>query len=210
MKSLRQILNVPVLALLLLVVFVGYKVSGTHNTTILPPVIAVVRIQPLFDGLKQRADDKISMRDRVQRNKDELKRRNDELEVLQTELIDIVDRVIRQQKGDEIGLKKLELKSWANSASTQAEAKQGALLQELYKKICVEVSAMSKANGYTLVLLDDSNPQIEFTLDSRVPPRIQVSQQVTARKILYVDPGIDITDQLITRMNNEFIAANAN
>ncbi len=208
MKSLKQTLNVPVLALLLLAVFVGYKVSGTHNTATLPPIVAVVKIQPLFSGLMQRADSKILVKDRAQRIEDELKRRSEELEALEIEFKDIVDTLKQRKMSDDIGLKQLELKSWLNSATIQAEAEKGALLQELYKQICIEVGIMSKANGYNLVILDDSNSQITFNPKSRVVPQVQVLQQVTSHKILYVDPLLDITNQLITRMNNAFVAAN--
>lgn len=210
MKSIKQILNVPILVLLLVAVFVGYKVSGTHYTTMQPTVVAVVRFDPLFKGLMQRADDKIQVEERVQENNDELRKRNDEISALEAELKDIVDRAMRREKSDSIGLKKLELSSWKASASAQAELEKVALLQELYKKICDAVNDIALANGYTLILLDDSNPYVGYKKESRVGPQLQVSQQITSQRILYVDPMIDITDQLTTRMNNDFIAANAN
>jgi len=210
MKSIKQYLNVPILALLLIALFVGYKVSGTHYTAIQPTVVAVVRIEPLFAGLKQQADAKGQVKERFQRNKEELERRTKEVESLEAELKDIVDIVIRREKSDVIGLKSLELKSWFASTTAQAEFEKGALLQELYKKICDAAKDMAIANGYSLVLLDDSNSQLEFSTSSRISPRVQVEQKVMGHKVLYVDPMLDITDQLKTRMNNEFIAANAN
>lgn len=210
MKLFKQTLNVPVLALLLLAVFVGYKVSGTNNMAMQPAVVAVVDIDKLIKGLKQSADAKIKVKVRAQSNDAELEKRKEKLISLQDELKDIVDQEKRLNISDEIGLKNLELKSWVSSATRQAESEKGALLQELYKKICNEVSAMSKANGYTLVILDDSNPQVEFNPGSRVVPQVQILQQVTSHKILFADPTIDITNQLITRMNNAFKAANAN
>lgn len=210
MKLIKQILNVPVLALLLLAIFVGYKVSGTNNMAMQPAVVAVIDIDKLFDGLKQNADAKILVKDRAQRNDAELKKRNEKIESLQAELKDIVDPVKQRKMSDEIGLKNLELKAWFASTTRQAEAEKGALLQELYKKICTEISEMALANGYTLVILDDSNPEVEFNPGSRIVPQLQLRQQIHSNNILYVDSKIDITEQLITRMNNEFIAANAN
>ena len=88
MKSIKQTLNVSVLALLLLAVFVGYKVSGTNFTTMQPTVVAVVEINVLFKGLTQRADDKIQIKNRLTKNTAELEKRKAALEALEAELKD--------------------------------------------------------------------------------------------------------------------------
>lgn len=210
MKSIKQILNVPILALVLLAIFLGYKVTATHNTAMPPTVVAVVKINALFSGLRQRADDKIQIKDRAIKNTKEFDERKAELIALEAELKDVVDPIKHRKLSDEIGLKRLELKSWFASTSAQAELEKAALLQELYKKISDAVDGIANANGYHLVLLDDSNPYVVYSKESRVDPQIQISKQITSQKMLYADPVIDITNQLITRMNNEFMAANAN
>ncbi|MCH8822389.1 MAG: OmpH family outer membrane protein [Planctomycetes bacterium] len=210
MKSIKQILNVPILALVLLAIFLGYKVSATHNTAMPPTVVAVVKINALFSGLKQRADDKIQIKDRATKNTKEFDKRKAELIALEAELKDLVDPIKHRKLSDEIGLKRLELKSWFASASAQAELENAALLQELYKKISDAIKDIADANDYNLVLLDDSNPYVRYNKESRMAPELQIWNKIRSQKILYVDPVIDITNQLITRMNNEFMAANAN
>ena len=210
MKSIKQILNVPILALVLLAIFVGHKVSATHYTAAPPTVVTVVKINALFSGLKQRADDKIQIKDRVKKNEDEFEKRRAELEALKAELNEVVDPIKHRKMSDEIGLKKLELKSWFASTSAQAELEKAALLQELYKKISDAINDIAIANSYNLVLLDDSNPYVRYSKESRMAPELQIWNKIQSQKVLYADPGIDITNQLITRMNNEFIAANAN
>lgn len=210
MKSIRQILNVPILALVLFAIFVGYKVSATHYTTAPPTVVAVVKINALFVGLKQRADDKIQIEERVTKNNDEFEKRKAELLALEAELKEVVDPKKHRIISDDIGLKRLELKSWFASASAQAELEKAALLQELYKSVSDAINDIARANGYNLVLLDDSNPYVRYNKESRIAPASQISNKIQSQKVLYADPIIDITDQLMTRMNNEFLAANAN
>ena len=212
MKSIKQILNLPIIALVLLAIFVGYKVSATHYTAAPPTVVAVVKISKLFGvgGLNERADDELQIKDRKTKIEDEFEKRNAELEALKAELKDIVDPIKHRKMSDDIGLMRLELKSWFASASAQAELEKAALLQELYKKISDAVDGIANANGYNLVLLDDSNPYVRYSKESRMAPELQIWNKIKSQKVLYADPGIDITNQLITRMNNEFIAANAN
>jgi len=68
---------------------------------------------------------------------------------------------------------------------------------------------MALTEGYDLVFLDDSSDALPFTRKSRVVPQEQVLQQLVKRKVLFVNPTLDITEDLIMRMNNEFNAAQA-
>jgi hypothetical protein len=65
---------------------------------------------------------------------------------------------------------------------------------------------MAEAEGYDMVVLNDSSDDVPFDREVRVPAQIQILQQITNRKILYLKPTIDVTDDLIVRMNNEFRA----
>ena len=60
--------------------------------------------------------------------------------------------------------------------------------------------------GYDFVLMDDTSAELAVNPESKVAREIQVKQQMTARRSLYVNPAMDITDQLIQRMNNAFNA----
>jgi hypothetical protein len=42
-----------------------------------------------------------------------------------------------------------------------------------------------------------------------VPREAQILQQISDRRMLYANPQLDITDELITRMNNEWKASGA-
>jgi Skp family chaperone for outer membrane proteins len=42
--------------------------------------------------------------------------------------------------------------------------------------------------------------------DAQMPRETQVRQQISTRRVLYASPSIDITEQLIIRMNNAYAA----
>ncbi len=56
------------------------------------------------------------------------------------------------------------------------------------------------------MIVDDSQGDLGTTEDSRLSREAQVRQQIAARRVLYSAPVVDVTDQLIIRMNNEFKA----
>ena len=61
MKSMKITMNLPVFVIvLLLAVVAGYEVFAGRAAAPGPAVVAVVRIGPLFDGLKQKADAEVT------------------------------------------------------------------------------------------------------------------------------------------------------
>ena len=46
--------------------------------------------------------------------------------------------------------------------------------------------------GYDLVIVDDSGAGLPFDRSSRVVPQLQVLQQLTRRKVLFVNPTLAI------------------
>ena len=58
---------------------------------------------------------------------------------------------------------------------------------------------MSRANGYDIVLVDDTVAELpEDTTEA------ETMRQISARRMLYANPQVDISDELIVRMNQDF------
>ena len=52
--------------------------------------------------------------------------------------------------------------------------------------------------------MDDSSSELPLNREARVPAQVQLLEQIAARKILYINDALDITQDLIVRMNNQF------
>ena len=76
-------------------------------------------------------------------------------------------------------------------------AEKARTLVDIYVAVKSAIATISKQHNYDLVLLDDSKAEI--------PPgdETQVLQHITARRILYANGAIDITDQVIGVMNQQ-------
>ncbi len=110
---------------------------------------------------------------------------------------------------NEIALETLKNDFWLQTAKREHELEKAVRLQDLYKKIVDAINTLALSEGYDLVIVDDSGEALPFNRNARVVPQDQVRQQLTRRKVLFVSPTLDITEDLIMRMNNEFNAAQA-
>lgn len=79
-------------------------------------------------------------------------------------------------------------------------------LRDVYSQIKVSLQTLSVERGYDIVLVDDSKVPLP---DENVGMQ-EITLQISARRILYSADEVDITDELITRMNNDFNTATTN
>lgn len=75
------------------------------------------------------------------------------------------------------------------------------LLVELYRKIDAAASTLAKQNNYTMVISTDE----KLTVPPNAPAQ-DVQRIMSLRRLYYVAPGHDITEDLVTLLNNEFKA----
>ncbi|MEE8156197.1 MAG: OmpH family outer membrane protein [Phycisphaerales bacterium] len=210
MKSMKITMNLPVFVIMvLLAVVVGYEVLAGGAAAPGPAVIAVVRIEPLADGLKQFADANADVDRLLGEIEVEAQRRREATKALTEQHSNAVDAKQREEFSDKIALERLKNESWFQTARRELELDKAVRLQDLYKKIVDAINTLALSEGYDLVIVDDSGEALPFNRNARVVPQDQVRQQLTRRKVLFVSPTLDITEDLIMRMNNEFNAAQA-
>ena len=65
-----------------------------------------------------------------------------------------------------------------------------------------ETRRIAEAEGVEIVLVDDSASEIRTENNAQVSLQAQVLQQISTRRVLFAKNTIDITDQVIVRMNN--------
>ena len=87
------------------------------------------------------------------------------------------------------------LRAFQKYATLVLEREQATDLRETYDLIRKSAGDLSKEQGIDIVLLNDSIPQIDLSDSART------LQQISARRILYANPVLDITEALLARMN---------
>ncbi len=205
MNRITRHVNVSTLVLMVaLGTVLGYTAVGQRAVAPDSVVIAVVRINVLFDKLQQRADALIDLRKMELDIQDENRTRTEGITALKAELEDVVATTRRGELEDEIAIHQLQLRFWQQAASVEVEVEKALQLQNLYRSMRAAADALAQAEGYDMVLVDDASDDLPFDTDSRVSPQVQVLQQIATRKILYRNEALDITMDLATRMNNKY------
>lgn len=77
----------------------------------------------------------------------------------------------------------------------------GTIMRELYLKIEDAVRRIADRNGYDVVILDDT----DFKLPEEAS-QDDMNRAILARSVVYRHDSVDITDQVVLLMNNEFQA----
>ncbi len=205
MNRITRHINVPALLMMVAMgTIIGYTALGQRAVAPDAAVIALVRIDTLFDALQQRADARIELRQMQLDVEDENRRRTEAITSLEAEIENVVANTRRKELLDEKAIKQLQLRRWQQAAAMELEVEKAVQLQSLYRSMRAAIKALATAEGYDLVLLDDSSDDLPFDRESRISPQVQVLQQIATRKILYRNAALDITADLATRMNNQF------
>jgi Skp family chaperone for outer membrane proteins len=167
------------------------------------PVVAIVNIKKVMDGLKEREEKYKTLRKRVSDLETQNKQTIDQRTGDQTKITAMAagpakDQALREFR-DKYFRANIERKFTEESISEDEVT----MLRELYLKIDDAAETLAKKNGYQLVLSSDEKMEIPAPPEAT---REQLSQVINLKRMLYVDPQLDITDEVLTHMNNLFAA----
>ena len=91
----------------------------------------------------------------------------------------------------------IEHKVWLEMEQAQILNKHRLLMRDMYDSLRKTVAAIAKARGVTLVLQMDG-----ASLTGRNSQEMMT--QISGRKVIYAGPQIDITDELIQKLNETY------
>ncbi len=109
---------------------------------------------------------------------------------------------------EKIAMALLQYEGWKRFAVEQLDIEQSLLFRDLDRAINKAIKELCEIEGYDLVLMNDAAKELAINPESQMSRVAQVRQQMTSRRVLYVGPKTDITDELTIRMNNAFKAGN--
>jgi Skp family chaperone for outer membrane proteins len=199
---------------------IGLTAYGANMMAGQPTVVVTVNLSQVMEKLNQRA----AAETRLNKMRDELKTEQDrrleqvkdfesKAKSLQDELDKAPDAAAKravedrmQQLQEDAAHLSLENQAWVKVSSDRVDIEASLVMQDLYRSVKKAAEQIASANHYDVVLVDDSQGEMKTYPESRVTRVEQVRQQVASRRMLYVNPTIDITNDLISRMNNAYQA----
>lgn len=209
MNRLNRSVTLPgVLLVAVLLSLVVHQAIGQRSAALESTTVVTVDLRRVIEGLDQRAAAEANLQAMGQEILDEDDRRKTELEQLRAELQQSPesDEAARLAMRDELALREFEYQYWRQFAFEQLDIEKSLLLRDLDRSVKDAIKALADANGYDIVLTTDANDELMVSADARASREAQVRQQMISRRVLYANDMVDITDELIERMNNAFNA----
>ena len=160
-----------------------------------------LNLSRLLESIDETADIRAKFLGLDQQIKQHRETKQQELEVIRTELEALEpesDKFI--EKRELLLTKSAELNAWLQVRQGVRDMEETTEYIRMYERILVAAEQMAKQSGYDFVILDDS----DVTITPGSPA--ETAAQLFARRMIYANPTRDITDELITRMNNEYNA----
>ncbi|MHC4810753.1 MAG: hypothetical protein ACYTEV_10370, partial [Planctomycetota bacterium] len=125
----------------------------------------------------------------------EIQRKREQLELLDEE----IELLVGQQRDEKLALAERmadELRITTEMAQWKLEGLRVRTLREIYESVRVKAAELSRANGWDLVLVNDSLVEVPA-----VGSQAELMRQISARRVIYGDARIDVTNILIAAMN---------
>jgi len=184
-------------------VVAGYAAVAATSRLRPPTVVVTFNIENVTADLTERADAETRLRELVTKIDDETKRRVDSMTAMQ-ESLETTAEADRPAIIEELEQLQLEAVSYRRFAKIRIDNERSLMLRDLYIKIRQSVAAISKENGYDLVLISDDYREIVVMPNANTSREYQVREQIELQRIIYASPQIDITEQIVTHMNLEW------
>jgi Skp family chaperone for outer membrane proteins len=203
MKSNRT-LAIVAIAIMVSLSAVAWNAQATSARLAAQPVaVATVDIVKIIDGLEEREVLEKDLQIRTDARQNQLNEVLERLQILSANLEESGDRTSDDYK--EQVRQFYELRAVAEArreALTQIiSIDLGTVRREMFLKVSDAIGRIAEREGYDIVMLDDSLfPLPENAADA------DVYRAIITKSIIYRKDSVDITDDVVILMNNEFTA----
>lgn len=169
-----------------------------------PTSVALVDLQRLFDKLDELAEQNKELDTKRKTYKDDidnLKKQADQIEEDLTKTVDPTDRKTRTDMSMQVVILRQSMQGKQEIYNRVMDLASADVIRSLYQKMTDEIAQIAKREGYDLVLFDDRSIGLPDRSGNK-----DLNAIIANKRILYAADTIDITDRLITIMNNDYHA----
>lgn len=158
-------------------------------------VVATIDLERVIESLDSMTSANEELARTAELYQTEIEQRRESLELLQEE-IDLLVGTQRDQKLAEAEVLADDLRVYTRFAELKLEEQRVVVLRRIYEDVREAAARLSRANGWDLVLVNDALVDLP-----PVTGQQELMRQISARRVIYGDTRIDVTDALIQKMN---------
>lgn len=199
MKAMKNTLNRPSLLLLIMVAgALAYQSLALRPGPVTEPaVIASVNLELVFGSLDLRGAANAELEKLATSLDDELTRQKELLDVKEEDLAFMTpgSDAYRQTEVEMLEMSG-RLAAYVEFADKKMNIERSRVLREIYDEIKATIAALCDEEGYDVVFVDDSIVELP-----EVATEAEMMRQISARRMLHTRSRIDISQDVIQRMN---------
>ncbi len=199
-SSIKRFAWTPAAALLLLVAaLLGYQTIAAQRTAVTPSVIATINLERVFQNLDEKGAADIKLQQIADDLEAEGRDMKQKIDLNEQDLDLFAPGTPKYQASLEAWtLATLRYQSFIEFGRRKIDVQKALTLKNIYQSIKTATAALAEENGYDMVFVDDSIAEMQPGGEA------EMTRQISARRMLYTSPRIDVTDELVTRMNKAF------
>lgn len=176
--------------------------SSSSRPPAQPTAIATVDIMSVIEGLNERDVLKAQLDTRMEARQAQLNEVLDALEALDADIQMLKPGTDEHREKMQEGIEKQALAKTRRDVLSQiVSIDNGTVMQQLFVKIETAIQDIAEREGYDIVLFDDTSFEVPEN-----SPNQDVVRAIITKSVIYRHDSIDITQQVITLMNNEYSA----
>ena len=201
----KKLTNSPAVILLAIIaVVIGYDAIGARGRFAAPTAVATVDLGRILEALDERSAKEADLNRFFDSLKGEAEPMQEALAALEEQIKNETNPPRRAELEEQFNLRQIQFASWNQVRAMQVDIEKSIMLRDLYKQIKEAVAELANVEGYDLILVDDSGGELGIDPNSQQSREAQILRQITRRRALYSADTIDITDEIIVRMNNAY------
>ena len=187
-----------VAGLVVVLTFVAFRPVGAIQRT--GTRVAVCDIQKVFDSIQEWVQIKADLQTMLEDLQEQFKKKQQRLRDLQHDL-DLTNRRSAEypKRIDEIAFAAAEAKSFDFYLSEKVNRNAKLKKEYLFRKVISTVGSIAQENAIDVVLQKEQPPEFPRQLKAQA-----VDAAIGLRKVLWSSSELELTDQVITKMNNAF------
>jgi len=168
------------------------------------PTVVVVNLERLFANLEERESQESNIQAFIEEQNKKIEDIDARRQAVQEELqllpegapeeAELLEELVRLQ---------VDLRFQNEFSERLIDRRRARAFAELFEKVRDAASRLAERNGYDLVLSNDAGAAVPDSGEA------QVRAALVSRRVLFSAPSLDVTDDLVRLMNNEWAAGQA-
>lgn len=161
--------------------------------------LAVVDVVKLFANYQRAKDLDMKMADHRRALKVEDEKRTKQIDSIDQELKELNPSSAEYEKrAGEMTRLGIERDTWMKYEESREMQERYRLTEDMYKDITKAVAEVAAKQGFHVVLNSD---------DTAAETKPDIFRKIERKKVVYADPSLDITDAVLSRLNEAYKAA---